>query len=113
MIRLRLHIASRAWPGLRLCLERRLRAFGDRLAICSLTRVNALNLIQWPAMVVTVAASWFVASRSKKRRQIGFWLFLLSNILWVIWAVSAQAYALLVLQLCLAFMNIRGERRNT
>lgn len=75
--------------------------------------MNALDLIQWPAMVVTVAASWFVASGRKQRRQIGFWLFLLSNALWVVWAVHAHAYALLVLQLCLAVMNIRGEQRNT
>jgi hypothetical protein len=27
--------------------------------------------------------------------------------------VHAHAYALLVLQLCLAVMNIRGEQRNT
>jgi hypothetical protein len=33
--------------------------------------------------------------------------------LWVVWAVHAHAYALLVLQLCLAVMNIRGEQRNT
>lgn len=75
--------------------------------------MNALDLIQWPAMVVTVTASWFVASSRKERRQIGFWLFLLSNALWVVWAVHAHAYALLVLQLCLAVMNIRGEQRNT
>lgn len=63
-------------------------------------------------MVVTVLASWFVASSHKRRRQIGFWLFLVSNALWVVWAVHAHAYALLVLQLCLAAMNIRGEQRN-
>lgn len=63
-------------------------------------------------MVVTVMAAWFVASSLKGRRKVGFWLFLLSNALWIVWAVHAQAYALLVLQLCLAVMNIRGEQRN-
>lgn len=63
-------------------------------------------------MVVTVMAAWFVASSRKGRRQIGFWLFLLSNALWIVWAVHARAYALLILQLCLAVMNIRGEQRN-
>jgi hypothetical protein len=71
-----------------------------------------LDLIQWPAMAVTVIAAWFVASGRSRRRKIGFWLFLLSNILWVLWAVPAHAYALIVLQLCLAVMNIRGEKRN-
>jgi hypothetical protein len=75
--------------------------------------VNAPDLVQWPAMIVTVTAAWFVASSHKQRRQIGFWLFLLSNALWIVWAVHAHAYALLILQLCLAVMNIRGEQRNT
>ncbi len=64
-------------------------------------------------MLVTVVAAWFVASRSRARRKLGFWLFLASNVLWVLWGVSARAYALIVLQVCLAAMNIRGERRNS
>jgi len=72
-----------------------------------------LNLLQWPAMLVTVIAAWFVASRSSSRRTFGFWLFLGSNLLWVVWGLQARAYALVALQICLAFMNIRGERRNS
>ena len=72
-----------------------------------------LDVIQWPAMIVTVTAAWFVASRSRARRSVGFWLFLLSNALWVLWGVHAHAYGLVALQVCLAFMNVRGERRNT
>lgn len=70
--------------------------------------VNYLDLIQWPAMVITIAASWFVASRSKRRRSIGFWVFLLSNLAWVAWGIQAHAYGLITLQVCLAAMNIRG-----
>ena len=40
-------------------------------------------------------------------------LFLLSNVLWMVWGVHARAYALIVLQLCLVVMNIRGEQRNS
>ena len=71
------------------------------------------NGVQWPAMLVTVAAAWFVASSQRSRRQIGFWLFLSSNLLWVVWGIYAQAWALVTLQVCLAGMNIRGERRNS
>jgi hypothetical protein len=67
-----------------------------------------IDLIQWPAMVVTVAAAWFVASTRVRRRHIGFWLFILSNILWVVWEAHSHAYGLIVLQACLAAMNIRG-----
>lgn len=64
-------------------------------------------------MIVTVMAAWFVASSRRERRKSGFWLFLLSNALWIAWGVHAHAYALVTLQLCLAGMNIRGEQRNS
>jgi hypothetical protein len=73
--------------------------------------MQLMDLMQWPAMVVTVAASWYVASNAKPRRNVGFWLFLASNVLWVIWGLHAGAYALIVLQVCLALMNIRGARK--
>jgi hypothetical protein len=74
--------------------------------------MDTIDLVQWPAMIVTVAASWYVASTSRHRRRVGFWLFLLSNVLWVIWGIHARAYALIALQACLAVMNVRGEWKN-
>jgi hypothetical protein len=71
-----------------------------------------LDHVQWPAMAVTVAAAWLAASQTRIRRQVGFWLFLLSNILWVAWGLHASAWALIVLQGALAAMNIRGVRKN-
>jgi hypothetical protein len=71
-----------------------------------------LQHIQWPAMAVTVAGAWLVASQRKFKRNWGFWIFLLSNLLWVIWGLYDRAYALVFLQLCLATMNIRGVRKN-
>jgi hypothetical protein len=75
--------------------------------------MNKIDLVQWPAMIVTIAASWYVASTRRERRSVGFWLFLLSNVLWVIWGIHARAYALIALQVCLAVMNVRGELKNT
>ncbi len=72
----------------------------------------SLDLVQWPAMVTTVAAAWLVASQSKRRRAIGFWVFLASNVLWIVWGWHARAYALVVLQVCLAALNVRGARKN-
>ncbi len=71
-----------------------------------------LNAIQWPAMVVTVIAAWLVASQRKLKRNWGFWLFLVSNLLWIVWGIHDRAHALIVLQLCLAFLNIRGTQKN-
>jgi hypothetical protein len=53
-----------------------------------------------------------VASQSKRKREIGFWCFLLSNVLWIIWGVYDDAYALIALQVALAFLNIRGAFKN-
>jgi hypothetical protein len=69
------------------------------------------NLLQWPAMLVTLTAAWFISSASRRRRHIGFWLFFLSNVLWVAWGWIAGAYALIVLQVGLALLNIRGMKK--
>jgi hypothetical protein len=74
--------------------------------------VNWINLIQWPAMAITVVAAWMVASQRRFKRNWGFWFFLLSNVLWIIWGWKDGAYALVVLQLCLAALNIRGTIKN-
>jgi hypothetical protein len=63
-------------------------------------------------MLVTVIAAWYVASSSASRRRLGFWVFIISNALWIVWGVHAQAYALITLQICLAAMNVRGEIKN-
>ncbi|CAN7682244.1 hypothetical protein [Acidovorax sp. LjRoot117] len=67
-----------------------------------------INLIQWPAFAASIVAAWLVGSRDTGRRKIGFWVFLASNILWICWGAAAGANAVIALQVCLAFMNIRG-----
>jgi len=71
-----------------------------------------LGLVQWPAMLTTVVAAWLVGSRHKRRRLIGFWVFLASNVLWIAWGWHASAYALIALQFALAALNIRGAMKN-
>ena len=63
-------------------------------------------------MLVTVVAAWMVASQRKFKRNWGFWLFLLSNVLWIVWGWHDKAYALIALQVCLAALNIRGVKKN-
>jgi len=74
--------------------------------------MDLLSALQWPAMAVTVIAAWMVASQKKFKRNWGFWLFLFSNALWIAWGLYDHAYALIFLQLCLAFLNIRGAVKN-
>lgn len=71
-----------------------------------------LHHLQWPAMIVTVAAAWLIASQSKRKREFGFWCFLLSNALWIVWGWNDDAHALVVLQVALAILNVRGAYKN-
>jgi hypothetical protein len=74
--------------------------------------MDYLDLLQWPAMIVTVVAAYLVASRLAHKREVGFWWFLAGNVLWVAWGVHDRAWALVGLQFCLAALNIRGVYKN-
>jgi hypothetical protein len=63
-------------------------------------------------MVITLAAAWLVASQSKLRRSWGFWTFIVSNLLWIVWGWHEQAPALIVLQVGLFVLNLRGAKKN-
>ena len=71
-----------------------------------------MDLLQWPAMVASVVAAWLVASSQEHRRKWGFWCFLCSNVLWALWGWHDGAWALVVLQVALAAMNVRGVSKN-
>jgi hypothetical protein len=71
-----------------------------------------LDLLQWPAMVVTLAAAFLVGARHARKRVVGFWTFIASNALWIVWGVHDGAWALIALQVGLAAMNIRAIIRN-
>ena len=71
-----------------------------------------LDLLQWPAMAVTVLATWLVGSSQAGRRLWGFGLFLVSNALWIAWGWHDAAWALVVLQAFLVVMNVRGAKKN-
>lgn len=70
--------------------------------------MELLDLVQWPAFAASIAAAYLVASNARGRRNAGFWIFLLSNVLWVAWGLHTGAWALIALQVCLAALNVRG-----
>ena len=72
---------------------------------------DVFNLMQWPAMVVTLIAAWLVASQAKTQRNYGFWLYIASNVLWIVWGWNAGAYALIALQVGLFALNLRGAKK--
>ena len=72
-----------------------------------------LNALQWPAMAITLLSAWLVASQSERQRKAGFWCFIASNVVWIIWGWHDGAMALIVLQVGLFALNIRGAAKNT
>ena len=73
---------------------------------------DLLDALQWPAMAVTLLAAWLVSSRTRRKRNAGFWCFVLSNVLWIVWGWHTHAWALIALQLGLFVLNLRGVKKN-
>lgn len=73
---------------------------------------DSLDLLQWPAMAVTLFAAYLIGSKRAERRVFGFSMFILSNILWITWGWHDEAWALITLQVALMCTNIRGIIKN-
>ncbi|MEW6373757.1 MAG: hypothetical protein AB1584_22820 [Pseudomonadota bacterium] len=71
-----------------------------------------LDFLQWPAMAVSLYAAYLIGSQRAGRRVFGFWMFIFSNLLWIVWGVHDEAWALIALQAALMAMNIRGIYKN-
>jgi len=71
-----------------------------------------MDFVQWPAMVAIVLASWLVGSQRAERRKKAFVVFIVGNVLWVVWGIYVGAYALALLDMMLCVMNIRGFLKN-
>lgn len=71
-----------------------------------------IDFLQWPAMAVTLYAAYLVGSKKAQRRIMGFIAFTTSNVLWIVWGLHDEAWALIALQLGLLLMNVRGIFKN-
>lgn len=71
-----------------------------------------IDFLQWPAMVISLVAAYLIGSKRADRRVLGFWTFIFSNLLWIVWGWHDGAWALITLQLALMAMNIRGIFKN-
>jgi hypothetical protein len=73
---------------------------------------DLIDFLQWPAMAVTLYAAFLIGSKRPERRVFGFVMFILSNVLWIVWGWHDEAWALITLQGALMAMNIRGIVKN-
>jgi len=71
-----------------------------------------IDFLQWPAMLVTLFAAYLIGSKRAERRVFGFCMFILSNVLWIVWGIHDEAWALIALQSALMVTNVRGIFKN-
>ncbi len=69
-------------------------------------------MLEWPAMAISLAAAWWMASREPKKRVVAFWLLIAGNLMWIAWGWGDEAYALIALNLGLMALNVRGILKN-
>ena len=53
-----------------------------------------------------------LASRKADKRMVGFWLMVVSNLMWILWGWHDEAWALVALQVGLMALNVRGIVKN-
>jgi hypothetical protein len=70
-----------------------------------------IDLLQWPAMAVTLGAAFLVGARHARRRIFGFYTFIVEHPVDRV-GLHDEAWALIALQAGLCAMNVRGIVRN-
>ena len=67
-----------------------------------------IQALQWPAMAVSLLGAWWIGDSGRQQRHLGFAVLLVSNALWIAWAIPDHAWALLTMQAAFVFLNGRG-----
>jgi len=73
---------------------------------------DIVALLEWPAMLVSLAAAWWMASRDKSKRILAFALLIAGNLMWIAWGWGDSAWALIALNVGLLALNVRGIVKN-
>lgn len=69
-------------------------------------------LLEWPAMAISLAAAYLLASQKPEKRIIAFWLLISGNAMWIAWGWGEDAWALIALNVGLMVLNVRGIFKN-
>lgn len=71
-----------------------------------------IDFLQWPALLLSIAGAWCVSGGTARQRLIGFLLFLGSNVLWLLWASGASAWAVVIANVIYMVTSVRGVFSN-
>lgn len=69
-------------------------------------------LLEWPAMAISLAAAYLLASQRPEKRVVAFWLLIIGNVMWIAWGWGEDAWALIALNAGLMALNVRGIFKN-
>ena len=64
--------------------------------------------IEYPAVALSMLGSILVSSSLRKRRMTGFLIWLISNTLFIIWAIYISAWAVILMYLFFSGTSIKG-----
>lgn len=56
--------------------------------------MQIMVLVQWPAMLAILIASWLVGSKRLARPKTAFLVFILGNLLWIAWGTYVAGLSL-------------------
>lgn len=69
-------------------------------------------LLEWPAMLISLAAAWWMGSTKAKKRIVAFVLLIVGNLMWIAWGWGEGAWALIALNVGLMGLNVRAIIKN-
>lgn len=72
--------------------------------------IQAVSILQWVGCGLAVIGSFLIALRGK-RPDVGFWLYLISNIVWIVYGDLTHAPGLITMQVVFLLTNALGIYR--
>lgn len=67
-----------------------------------------LSLLQWPAMALSIFGAILVSSALRRRRRAGFAVWVVSNLLWILWGAHSAAWGFVVMQAVFTTTSVIG-----
>jgi hypothetical protein len=74
--------------------------------------MDGIDWLQWAAALATIIGAYCVGSTRRSRRIVGFIIFVVSNVLWILWGWPRAAWGLIFVQFALMALNARGLVKN-
>ena len=71
-----------------------------------------LAYLEWPAMLITLAAAWWMGSTKPLKRIVAFCMLIVGNLMWIGWGWGDEAWALIALNVGLLALNVRAILNN-